>query len=207
MLRCLSHGSGFEVHFDLGLLEVCLSRALCPRHNAQLKLTAIQKTRGVWCHLSKWHNTDHRGWFSIRLTHCYVSDNFTWSWEVIESPWSYNSTCRALFGREHGTGNKKNTNCYYRQHFHWLSFQLKRAFFPLSFIFPLVLWKSVKTGGGEKTRGRGKGEQDRTHDATVTPTNLSSYSISLLDFLSSFSTACDPSFPNRSVRVVIRVNE
>lgn len=91
-----------------------------------------------------------------------MSNNFTWSWEVIESPWSYNSKYRALFGREHGTGNKKINNCYYRQHFHWLSFQPRHAFFsPIVSYFLLCcerVWRQEEVKGPEGGKRESKTE-------------------------------------------------
>lgn len=131
---------------------------------------------------------DHRCWFPIRhqslLHECLVMAKcwtlyFDRQTEVRDDTEPVNVKLgilyKAFFGR---TGNKPNDSCYYRLDLHTDSFFVRRDVHVFLFV-PYFLFPVLKGGEDEKKRNdEEEGEVERRretqHDATVTPTHLSS---------------------------------
>lgn len=147
MLRCLSHGSGFGVHYGFVLLWVCVF--VSDETSPQCKIkTVIRKpeTSGV---------TSGATW-TTGLHHDYMSNNLAWRWEAIESHEAVRDSLQSSHWTGRGLEIQSNDSCYYG-----LDLHRPKAFpfFPVSSIIPLsspLCWKGVKTGGREMTSGRGR---------------------------------------------------
>lgn len=137
--------------------------------------------------------------YTAGITHCFISIKLTWKWACQQR--AHEAITAVMDSRQSSLWSSRRMEISQMTVVitDWFPLFNLMHFFTVTSIFPLSY----------VLKGR---EDKRRHDATVTPTNLSSHSflLTLFPIVFFFPLCVIPPSPHmfpRSVRVVIRVNE